>query len=212
MAFSGDIGAAKKSQRAGVLRRRQAIPATERSRASSQVADRAHAAIEAACGPEATIAAFQSFGDELDTRLLLARLDAHDRGLALPVVVRRGEPLVFRRWRPGDSMAAGPYGIEEPLPAAEAVEPDMLLVPLVAFDRDGFRLGYGGGFYDRSLARLRAMKPVVAIGLAFDEQEVEAVVRGPLDAALDVILTPTRRLDFTAGSGSGTEARCAFFS
>jgi 5-formyltetrahydrofolate cyclo-ligase len=93
-------------------------------------------------------------------------------------------------------MAAGPFGIEQPLPSAAALEPDLLIVPMAAFDAAGYRVGYGGGYYDRTIAGLRARRPVIAIGVAYDAQEVDAVPRGPYDARLDHLVTPTRTLTF----------------
>jgi 5-formyltetrahydrofolate cyclo-ligase len=107
------------------------------------------------------------------------------------VVAKKGQPLVFRAWVPGDAMDKGVWGIPEPKPDKPVLEPDILLVPLLAFDVDGCRLGYGGGFYDRTLARLRAIKPVVAIGLAYDEQRVNAVPHLDYDQRLDWVLTPS---------------------
>lgn len=148
--------------------------------------------------PVGAISAFRSFGDEIGTGPLLAALDAAGYRIGLPIVIGKGKPLVFRQWRPGDAMASGPYGIEQPLDTAPEVDPDILIVPMAAFDTEGYRVGYGGGFYDRSLEALRAKKPNVAIGVAYDEQEVEAVPRGPYDARLDHLVTPTRTLSFGA--------------
>ncbi|HUF44987.1 MAG TPA: 5-formyltetrahydrofolate cyclo-ligase, partial [Aestuariivirgaceae bacterium] len=107
----------------------------------------------------------------------------------LPVVVARGQPLVFRAWAPGNPTVAGIWSIPVPLESAPELEPDVLIVPMLAFDGEGYRLGYGGGFYDRTLARLRAIKPVVAVGAAFAGQEVAQVPRGPHDEPLDWIVT-----------------------
>jgi 5-formyltetrahydrofolate cyclo-ligase len=112
-------------------------------------------------------------------------------GLSLPVMEGKGRPLIFRAWTPGDPLAEVTWGIREPLPAAPVVEPDVVLVPLLAFDHAGHRLGYGGGFYDRTLERLRAAKPVVAIGLAYDEQRVDSVPHHDYDQRLDWVLTPS---------------------
>jgi len=100
-------------------------------------------------------------------------------------------PLVFRAWQPGDEMATVAWGIREPLASRAELQPDVLLVPLLAFDRRGFRLGYGGGFYDRSLEALRRLKPVVAVGIAFDEQHMDAVPHLDYDQPLDWVLTPS---------------------
>ena len=87
--------------------------------------------------------------------------------MALPVVAGRGKPLVMRAWAFGEPLSQGVWGIRQPLPEAAEVEPDILLVPLLAFDRTGHRIGYGGGYYDRTIAQLRARKPVVAVGIGF---------------------------------------------
>jgi 5-formyltetrahydrofolate cyclo-ligase len=99
-------------------------------------------------------------------------------------------PLQFRRWSPGDPLRTVQWGIREPAEAAPVVEPDVLLVPLLAFDRGGHRLGYGGGYYDRTLRALRSRRPVTAVGLAFAEQEVDAVPHLDYDERLDWVLTP----------------------
>lgn len=137
------------------------------------------------------ISAFHAFGDELPTLPLIERLIREGALIGLPVVIRKGLPLIFRRWRPGDAMGTGPFGIQQPLPEAREIEPEVLFVPMAAFDAAGYRLGYGGGFYDRTLERLRSRGSILAIGLAFDEQEVAAVPREPHDQRLDLMLTPS---------------------
>jgi 5-formyltetrahydrofolate cyclo-ligase len=116
--------------------------------------------------------------------------------LALPVIAGRGKPLTMRAWRWNEPLAAGQWGIREPKPDAMEVEPDILLVPLLAFDRSGHRIGYGAGYYDLTIARLRARKPVTAIGLAFAAQEVSAVPTTPHDERLDLVLTENEAIAF----------------
>ncbi|PPD28434.1 MAG: 5-formyltetrahydrofolate cyclo-ligase [Hyphomicrobium sp.] len=140
---------------------------------------------------DAVLSGFAPIGDEIDPGPLMRQALGRGFRLALPCMQGKGKPLVFRAWTPGDAMAAAVWGISEPLPAAPVVEPDVLLVPLLAFDPSGYRLGYGGGFYDRSLERLRAMKPVLAVGMAFDEQRVDAVPHLDYDQPLDWVLTPS---------------------
>ncbi|MDX2307479.1 MAG: 5-formyltetrahydrofolate cyclo-ligase [Hyphomicrobium sp.] len=143
----------------------------------------------------AWVTAFLPIGAEIDPFPLIERLIQEGYGIALPVMEAKGRPLVFRAWKPGEPLGEVQWGIREPLPSAPVVEPDVILGPLLAFDREGYRLGYGGGFYDRTLARLRALKPVIAIGLAFDEQRVDAVPHAHYDERLDWVLTqsgPTR--------------------
>jgi 5-formyltetrahydrofolate cyclo-ligase len=103
----------------------------------------------------------------------------------------KGLPLLFRAWAPGDEMGSALWGIAEPLPVQPVLEPDVVLVPLLAFDGEGYRLGYGGGFYDRTLLRLRALKPVVAVGVGYDELRIDAVPHLDYDQRLDWVLTPS---------------------
>jgi 5-formyltetrahydrofolate cyclo-ligase len=137
------------------------------------------------------VSGYAAMPGELDAGPLLARLHEEGFDLALPVTIGRGKPLVFRIWRPGDAMGAGFQGIAEPLPSAPEAAPDIVLLPLLAFDDAGYRLGYGGGHYDRSLAKLRAQQRVIAVGLAYDEQKVDAVPHDRYDQRLDWILTPS---------------------
>ncbi|HEY3812391.1 MAG TPA: 5-formyltetrahydrofolate cyclo-ligase [Caulobacteraceae bacterium] len=135
--------------------------------------------------------AYWPYRTEIDSRPLMARLAALGVRIALPVTPPKGsdEPLIFRVWSDGDRLAPGHFPVHEPHPDTEIVEPDLVLVPLLAFDRTGHRLGYGAGHYDRTLARLRGLKPVRAIGLAFADQALERLPAGPHDQRLDGILT-----------------------
>ena len=141
--------------------------------------------------PRAVISAFLAIGEEIDPMPLITRLAGEGCTIALPVMEGKGKPLVFRAWAPGEPLAETMWGIREPLPTAAVVEPDVVLGPLLAFDARGYRLGYGGGFYDRTLHRLRALKPVISIGLAYDEQRVDAVPHLDYDERLDWVLTPS---------------------
>jgi 5-formyltetrahydrofolate cyclo-ligase len=118
-------------------------------------------------------------------------LARHGHPLALPAMVGRQAPLRFQRWRPGDAMTVHPYGVSQPLSDAEVVTPSVLLVPLLAFDAQGWRLGYGGGYYDRTLAALRSAGVVTAIGIAYDGQRIAAVPHDAHDQRLDAVLTET---------------------
>jgi 5-formyltetrahydrofolate cyclo-ligase len=115
--------------------------------------------------------------------------------VGVPVIGAAGQPLSFRRWRPGAAMVAGPFGALIP-EAGDDVVPEVLIVPLVAFDRAGNRLGYGGGFYDRTLEGLRAARPTFAIGFAYAAQEAEALPLEPTDQPLDAIVTEAETLLF----------------
>lgn len=141
-------------------------------------------------GP-AVVSAFSSMPDELDTGPLLARLHARGHRLCLPVMQGKAAPLAFRAWAPGDAMQAATWGILEPLDDKPVLEPEVFLVPLLAFDRRGWRLGYGGGFFDRTLRAARAARAVVAVGLAIAEAEVDAVPHLDYDERLDWVLTPS---------------------
>ena len=142
------------------------------------------------------VSGFWPIKDEIDIRPLMSDLIDQGCRLALPVVHKRGEPLSFRAWRPGDALDAGAFGTLQPSASCETLEPDALLVPLLACDEEGFRLGYGGGFYDRTLLALRRRRAVVAIGVGFDGQLVPAVPHGPEDERLDWLLTPGRACAF----------------
>jgi 5-formyltetrahydrofolate cyclo-ligase len=137
----------------------------------------------------AVVSAYWSIGDEILTLPLLEALAAAGVTVALPVTGRIGEPLVFRAWQPGDPMAIGKMNIPSPNAEAPVVTPDLLFVPLAAFDRRGHRIGYGAGFYDRSLAALRTQKTIVAIGVGYAAQEIPEVPHEPHDEALDFVLT-----------------------
>jgi 5-formyltetrahydrofolate cyclo-ligase len=107
----------------------------------------------------------------------------------------KGKPLTMRAWTFGAPLASGVWGIREPPPSAPEVFPDILIVPLLAFDRAGQRIGYGAGYYDMTIARLRGMKPVTAIGIAYAAQEIAQVPVTPRDAALDLVLTEREVID-----------------
>ena len=102
----------------------------------------------------------------------------------------------MRAYAFGDTLASGQWGIREPKPEAPEVFPDILLVPLAAFDRAGHRIGYGAGYYDMTIAGLRAMKPITAVGIAYAAQEIDAVPATPRDARLDLVLTERGVIDF----------------
>jgi 5-formyltetrahydrofolate cyclo-ligase len=176
----------KSTLRAEALARRGALTAAARAEASRAAAERLLDALPAAPG---LVSVFMSIGDEIDTAPLIAGLSARGLALALPCIAARGRPLVFRRWMPGDPLDAKVWGIREPPASAPAASPDTLVCPLVAFDRRGGRVGHGAGYYDMSLAALRAQKSVVAIGYAFACQEAAEVPLEEHDEPLDLIVT-----------------------
>ena len=148
-----------------------------------------------AVAPGAVVAGYAPIRSELDPMPLLRHLAAAGARLALPVIQGRNQPLQFRSFAIGAALAPGPLGILQPAATAAELVPDILLVPLAAFDRSGHRIGYGAGYYDRSLSALRAQKPVVAVGLAFAVQEIDAVPASAHDAALDYVLTDQKTFD-----------------
>jgi 5-formyltetrahydrofolate cyclo-ligase len=172
--------------------RREAMPADARAAAAEAIAARPFP-LPIAAG--LIVSGFMSLKSEINPLPLLRRLAGQGARLALPVVAGRGRPLIMREWNLGEPLSPGIWGIREPAPEAAEVEPDVLLVPLLAFDRAGYRLGYGGGYYDRTIAQLRARKPVIAVGLAFAALEVSAVPATPRDARLDLVLTEREVID-----------------
>jgi 5-formyltetrahydrofolate cyclo-ligase len=135
------------------------------------------------------VSAFASIGDEIDTAPLIAALHEAGFRVGLPVTGRRGTPLVFRRWMPDTPMIKGRMDIPEPPSTAEMIEPDVLFVPLAAFDRRGHRIGYGAGFFDATLAALRQRKSITAVGLAYSGQEVLFIPNEDHDECLDFVVT-----------------------
>jgi len=126
---------------------------------------------------------------EVDIRPLLEGLDAQGHVLALPVVVEEGHRLAFRRWRPGLKLEGGLHGTLHPGSGEEEVRPDVVFIPLISFDLSGYRLGQGGGYYDRTLESLRAGGDLLAVGFAWEAQRVDAVPRNAYDQRLDWIIT-----------------------
>lgn len=188
--MTGDepVIAAKRVLRDAAKIRRAEIPPAQRQEGAFRIADTGLGF--AGISPPATVSAFLAIGEEINPAPLMSRLHRDGWQIALPVMVGKGRPLMFRAWSPGAPLKTVMWGIREPEDTAPEVEPDILLVPLLAFDRTGRRLGYGGGFYDRTLRRLRDWKSVVAIGLAFASQEVDAVPHLDYDERLDWVLTP----------------------
>src|SRR4029078_8451030 len=118
-----------------------------------------------------TVSGFYPYQAEINVLPLLARLVSEGWRTALPIVMAKGEPLTFRAWAPGEPTGRGIWDIHIPLEAAAELQPDVLLVPMLAFDRRGYRLGYGGGFCDRTVAELRKLQPLVDIRLAESSAE-----------------------------------------
>ncbi len=177
------------ARRAALARRKGADPAGAHGAALAH-----HVLSRCPPPPGAAVAGYWPMGDEMDVRPLLVALAERGNVLALPETPPRGRPLLFRRWRPGDPMRPGPLGTSSPA-GGEEVRPDWLLVPLLAFDRAGRRLGYGGGYYDRTLASLPG---AVAVGCAHSVQEVPEVPAGPQDARLAWVATEAGMIECPA--------------
>ncbi len=182
----------KAELRREALTRRDALPAEIRKAGAEAVAARA---FPLAIAPGTIVSGFMPLKSEINPLPLMRKLADAGARLALPVVTGRGKPLVMRSWQWGEPLVPGVWGIMEPPRAAPEVEPDILLVPLLAFDRNGHRIGYGAGYYDLTIAQLRAKKPIAAVGIAFAAQEVESVPRTAFDARLDLVLTENETID-----------------
>jgi 5-formyltetrahydrofolate cyclo-ligase len=177
------------------MARREALPTTDRVAAAQAIAARG---MPVKVAPGMVVSGYSPLKSEISPIPLLRLCADAGAELALPVVMGRGEPLVMRAWAFGAPLASGVWGIREPTPAAPEVFPDILIVPLLVFDRRGHRIGYGAGYYDMTIARLRDMKPVTAIGIAFAAQEIDQVPTTPRDARLDLVLTEREIIDLRA--------------
>ena len=139
--------------------------------------------------PFAIVSSYHPVGSELDPGPVARRLCETGARLALPVCEGADRPLLFRIWDPLDGLVPDALGVPSPPASALQVRPDLVIAPLLAFDRVGGRLGQGGGHYDRTLAKLRADAPVFVLGLAYAGQELDAVPGEDHDQRLDAILT-----------------------
>jgi 5-formyltetrahydrofolate cyclo-ligase len=140
------------------------------------------------------LAGYMPIRTEIDPLAAMAEAAAHGP-VGVPVIEGEGKPLKFSRWQPGGALRDGPFGARVP-EVDDFFEPEIVVVPLVAFDARGGRLGYGGGFYDRTLELLRGKRATLAIGFAFDAQEAEALPLEPTDQPLDMMVTESRILQF----------------
>lgn len=180
---------------AEVKRKARTAASKRRAEAHEQLKDMAGAALAERGLPAAlhieagAVSGFIPYKSEITTVPLMNRLRREGWQTALPIVIAPEQPLVFRAWAPGEPLVPGVWDIPIPPESAPEVFPDVLLVPMLAFDRRGYRLGYGGGFYDRTLEKLRTLKKVVAVGVAYHAQMVDEVPTGPYDAPLDYVMT-----------------------
>ena len=185
--------ASKADLRAAALAKRDALSDEQRAAAAAALAKRG---LPFEITPGMVVSGYSPIRNEIDPAPLMRKLAEAGARLALPAVMARGKSLAFRAWSPNDRLMLGPLGIPEPSPAAAELIPDILLVPLAAFDRQGHRIGYGAGHYDYTLAHLRKVKAITAIGAAFSLQEIKLVPALPHDVALDYVLTEKKVFDF----------------
>ncbi len=190
MTNEGELQAAKRALRKRMLALRLVVDQKEGPEASSALIKTFLPLTEViGATPGAVVAGTWQLGTEIDVRPLMARLDAAGVTTSLPVVDAEGAPLLFRRWRPTDPVVEGDRGTFEPEAGAVTVIPDIVLVPFLAADRHGHRLGRGGGFYDRTLAKLREQGAVTAVGIGFAIQLIDNVPHGSDDHPLDWVIT-----------------------
>lgn len=178
----------KDELRALALTRRDALSAEERARAAVGLAARMP---PLDITSSTVVAGYAPIRNEIDPVPLMRSLAGKGAALAMPAIAARDAALVFRAWMPGDALVRGALGTYEPPANAVEVAPDIVLVPLAAFDHAGHRIGYGAGYYDRTLEALRRRRTVTAIGLAFTVQEVPRVPAMSHDVRLDYVLTET---------------------
>lgn len=194
----------KAALRAQMLECRSQLTLDMRQAAASAIAARAGELLSlTGAGPASRISTYGAIGPELDPSALEIELVKRGCSLCLPVMVGKGKPLIFRAHAHGDQLVDRMWGIREPQPSAAIVTPAILLVPLLAFDDHGWRLGYGGGFYDRTLRTLRAAsEQIAAIGIGYDEQHMPEVPHADYDEPLDWVLTPSglRRTSSSVGA------------
>jgi 5-formyltetrahydrofolate cyclo-ligase len=197
MSAMNDIAAAsgKASLRVASMAARDRLSPAARDAASAKIVERVMAILVAA--KPAAIAAYLPIRTEFDPRGIIERARAMAITVALPAVVDR-TTMVFRRFDPGDPLVAGGLGTRSPAPDRSVVDPDLVVIPMVAFDRTGARLGHGAGYYDRALAALaaRGVHPVLA-GVAFAVQEVGRIPVEPHDVLVDWIVTENEALDLS---------------
>jgi 5-formyltetrahydrofolate cyclo-ligase len=192
--MSDQLSAPSKAElRAAALARREALSDKQRAKSAQSLAKRG-LPFDIVSGM--VVSGYSPIRNEIDPAPLMIKLAAQGARLALPVINARGKSLTFRAWSPSDRLMLGPLGIPEPSPAAAELIPDIMLVPLAAFDRLGHRIGYGAGHYDYTFAHLRKSKAVAGIGIAFAVQEIEAVPALSHDVALDYVLTDKETFDF----------------
>jgi 5-formyltetrahydrofolate cyclo-ligase len=177
------------------MKKRRAVLASAQPTAGDQLVKAALSAVEVfGSDAQAIIAGYWPIQSEINPLPLLHKLADSGRAVALPALIAdvaafNGHRMVFRQYRPGMDLSAGPFGIRQPPETEPECLPDIILTPFLAFDLKGNRLGYGGGYYDRALSFIRAQKRCMAIGLGFAGQQIEDVPHEAFDQPLDIIIT-----------------------
>lgn len=198
------MNAAKRAARAAAVQRRDAARAMAGTAAATRIADHFFSAVPLPAEP--CIAGYAAIGSEADPSEVLRRAAGNGHVCGLPRVAEKHAPLVFLRWRPGDPLVAGAHGTKEPIADAPRCHPNVVLVPLLAYDRHGRRLGYGGGYYDRTLAALRAEGTrALAVGVAFSAQETDDLPEEEFDVRLDWVVTEAGAQAFAAPPSGAQE-------
>ena len=193
MGLSLPTGLTKAELRGAALAAREKLSDKQRAAAAAALAKRG-LPLQVTNG--LVISGYSPIRNEIDPAPLMTKLAGQGARLALPTVNARGKALTFRAWTPGDRLMMGMLGIPEPSTAAAEVVPDIMLVPLAAFDSSGHRIGYGAGHYDYTFAHLRKSKAVTGIGIAFAAQQIESIPALSHDVPLDYVLTEKRVFDF----------------
>lgn len=193
MANIAETDSPKARLREQAFARRDALLADERAAAAEAIAARP---FPVTITTGMIVSGFSPMKTEINPLPLMRKAAQLGARLALPAIVGRGRPLIMRAYAFGDELARGQWGIREPKANAPEVAPDMLIVPLAAFDRAGHRIGYGAGYYDLTINALRAEKKVIAMGIAFAAQEITSVPATERDARLDFVLTEREVIDF----------------
>jgi 5-formyltetrahydrofolate cyclo-ligase len=193
MANITETDSPKAQLREQAFARRDALLADERAAAAEAIAARRFP-VTVTTGM--IVSGFSPMKTEINPLPLMRKAVQLGARLALPAIAARGKPLIMRAYAFGDELARGQWGIREPTADAPEVAPDILIVPLAAFDRSGHRIGYGAGYYDMTINALRAKKRVIAMGIAFAAQEITSVPATERDARLDFVLTEREVIDF----------------
>ena len=191
---SDDLDAAKAACRKQAVLQRAKLANASPDAAITLANHAAHLTARYGCG---VYAGYMPIHSELSPLVLLENLVGLDCDVALPITPKAGQPLGFHRWEIDGLLDDGPYGTKQPPAGNEKCTPNVILAPMLAFDKGGWRLGYGGGFYDRTVAGLRGFRQgVMLIGIAYEGQKLDKIPVGPFDMPLDAVLSPAGIIEF----------------